>query len=190
MKILVMTGSPHKHGTTALRVDRFIQGATEAGNDVFRFDTAFRNIHFCTGCEYCQRNQAPCVQKDDMPELIEHLIKSDVVVYVTPLYSFGFSSQIKVAIERFYPVMEQIKGNKKTALLASSYDNNDWTMGALLCHFETLSKYLKWEIAGTVLACGCGTRNDIENTDFPEAAYQLGLSMKQAESAHGEGEDS
>lgn len=31
MKIVVLTGSPHKHGTSALLTDEFIKGVTEAG---------------------------------------------------------------------------------------------------------------------------------------------------------------
>lgn len=36
MKIVVITGSPHKAGTSALLADKFIEGATNAGHEVFR----------------------------------------------------------------------------------------------------------------------------------------------------------
>lgn len=31
MKIVVLTGSPHRHGTSALLADEFIRGAKESG---------------------------------------------------------------------------------------------------------------------------------------------------------------
>ena len=47
MKIVMITGSPHRHGTSALLADAFIQGAQEAGHTVFRFDAAFQELHPC-----------------------------------------------------------------------------------------------------------------------------------------------
>ena len=47
MKILVITGSPHKKGTSALLADNFIAGALEAGHEVFRFDTIFQVTQPC-----------------------------------------------------------------------------------------------------------------------------------------------
>jgi NAD(P)H-dependent FMN reductase len=49
MKVLVLTGSPHKQGTSALLADEFIRGAKESGNKVFRFDSAFEDVHTCKG---------------------------------------------------------------------------------------------------------------------------------------------
>jgi multimeric flavodoxin WrbA len=49
MKILVLTGSPHKAGTTALLADEFCEGAKEAGHDVMRIDTADLRINPCIG---------------------------------------------------------------------------------------------------------------------------------------------
>ena len=53
MHIVVLTGSPHKNGATALLADNFIDGATRAGNTVFRFDAAFECVHPCIGCDTC-----------------------------------------------------------------------------------------------------------------------------------------
>ena len=49
MKVTVITGSPHKKGTSALLADEFIRGAQEAGWDTFRFDAAFEKVSPCLG---------------------------------------------------------------------------------------------------------------------------------------------
>ena len=47
MYIVMITGSPHKNGTSALLADEFIKGAEESGHSVFRFNTAFECVHPC-----------------------------------------------------------------------------------------------------------------------------------------------
>ena len=53
MKVLVITGSPHKNGTTAALAEQFIAGAKAAGHEVTRFDAAFKQVHPCIACEKC-----------------------------------------------------------------------------------------------------------------------------------------
>ena len=57
MKILVVTGSPHKAGTSTLLAEQFIKGAAEAGHEVCRFDAAFKNVHPCIACERCHNTE-------------------------------------------------------------------------------------------------------------------------------------
>lgn len=66
MKITVITGSPHKNGTSALLADKFIEGAKEAGHEVFRFNAAFEKISPCLGCDHCMMGSNPCVHNDSM----------------------------------------------------------------------------------------------------------------------------
>lgn len=177
MKITVITGSPHKKGTSALLADEFIRGALENGHDVFRFDAAFEKIGSCLGCDKCILD-GTCIQKDAMEKLNPKLITSDVVVFVTPLYYFGMSAQLKSVVDRFYAINSKLTGDKKTAILmATAYDENDWTMESLVKHYETVIQYLKWKDSGKVLACGCGMRSDIENSKYPALAYQLGKNL-------------
>ena len=61
IEILVITGSPHKKGTSALLTDEFIRGAKEAGHEVNRFDAAFEDVHPCIGCGKCIYGKNPCV---------------------------------------------------------------------------------------------------------------------------------
>ena len=73
MKILVLTGSPHRHGSTDLLANEFIRGAEEAGHEVTRFDAAFSTIRPCLGCDGC-RESGVCVQKDDMAAVLDALL--------------------------------------------------------------------------------------------------------------------
>ena len=49
MNIFVITGSPHRHGSSDLLAERFIQGAIEARHKVERFDAAFVGFGGTTG---------------------------------------------------------------------------------------------------------------------------------------------
>lgn len=178
MKITVITSSRHKHGTSALLADEFIRGAHEVGHKVFRFDAAFEKVSPCLACDRCRLGSATCVQKDSMEKLNPRLLGADVVVFVTPLYYFGLSAQLKTVIDRFYANNYKLMGSGKQAILmATSYDANDWTMKAITAHYQTIVKYLKWIDGGVLLASGCGTRGDIERTNFPAMAYQMGKEL-------------
>ena len=83
MKILVLTGSPHKKGTSSMMADYFIEGAKSVGNEVVRIDTAFMNINSCRGCGYCRKNNDKCIQDDDMKYVVKDLLDADMVVFAT-----------------------------------------------------------------------------------------------------------
>ena len=173
MKIVVVTGSPHKAGTSALLADKFIEGAQAAGHEVFRFNAAFEDINPCRGCDACGMN-GPCVQKDAIEEkLIQKLVECDMIVLVTPLYYFGFSAQLKTVIDRFYSRTGSIH-KKKSALLATAWNNDSWTMTALKAHYTRLCQYMEWQDQGQIYATGCGYRSAIEGTEFPVQALELG----------------
>jgi multimeric flavodoxin WrbA len=54
MEILMITGSPHKDGTSNVLACEFIRGAEEAGHNVYRFDSAFEDVSPCRGCDSCR----------------------------------------------------------------------------------------------------------------------------------------
>lgn len=180
MKITVLTGSPHQAGTTALLADKFIQGAEEAGHQVYRFDAAEKGVSPCIACDCCGQGCEPCVMDDDMEELNPHLLEADLVAFVTPLYYSGMSAQLKTVVDRFYGIDNRLCGSgKKTVLLAACADGaeNGWAMDELAAHYKGFTGYLQWENLGMILATGCGSRIDAEASPFPEQAYQLGKSL-------------
>lgn len=173
MKILVLTGSPRKDGNSNELANRFIEGAREAGHDVFRFDAANSDVHPCIACNSCGMD-GPCVFKDDFEQVREHIIPADLVVFATPLYYFGISAQLKTVIDRFYAINGQIHVPKLAVLLMTFANSSRKNANALEAHYDALLDYLGWRDAGRIIAPGVWTAGSIKNTAYPDQAYQLG----------------
>src|SRR5699024_6474708 len=143
MHILVITGSPHKRGTSALLVDAFLEGATAAGHQVERFDSAFAAVAPCKACAFCRSHGDQCTQKDDMEALWPKLLQADLVVLATPLYYFGFSAQLKAVLDRFYAKNASLRQHPKgVCLLATCGDSETWAMDGLRAHYACFCKYM------------------------------------------------
>ena len=156
MNIVIITGSPHKNGTTASLAEQFAKGAAEAGHEIFCFHSAFAKVHPCIGCDKCQTGAAPCVFEDDMLNLIPKLLKADLVVFATPLYYHGFSAQIKAVIDRFHGIDDLIRRTgKRAVLLAAGASPHAWIMDGLKATYHTELRYLGWKDVGMVLAVNC-----------------------------------
>lgn len=177
MRIVVIEGSPHKAGSSNLLASEFIRGAKEAGHSVTVFDAAHSVIGPCNGCDFCGMNGS-CVQADDMVHLRDALLSSDMVVFVTPLYYFGISAQMKATIDRFYAFNGQLSSKGlKAALIVAAWNSDDWTMADVSAHYRTLCRYLRMENAGEVLATGCGTPSTTRRSRFMKDAYALGKGL-------------
>ncbi len=177
MKIVILKGSPNKDGSSNLLSKNFIKGAKETGHEIIEIDTANANIQPCTGCIHCGY-EGPCILNDDMDIFRKQILKSDMLVFVTPLYYYGMSAQLKTLIDRFCSKNTTIQGkNYKSALLTVAWNNDDWTFDALEAHYNTLIKYLNLEDKGRVLGYGCGTLSMTEYSQYPKEAYELGKSI-------------
>ena len=178
MKIVLLEGSPNKNGSSNLLADSFRQGAEEAGYSVEIIDTAHANIHPCTGCIRCGY-EGPCVQKDDVEGIRRKILAADMLVFVTPLYYYGMSAQLKIMIDRFCAFNSSIqRKHMKAALLTAAWNSDDWTFEALEAHYKTLVRYLNLEDMGMVLGYGCGTPSMTRRSQFPQQAYILGKQLK------------
>lgn len=176
MKILVLTGSPRKNGNSNTLADNFIKGAQEQGHEIVRFDAAEKNVHPCIACNSCGMD-GPCVFDDDFNFVREHIIKADLVVFATPMYYFGISSQLKAVIDRFYAINGQIHVHKKAVLLMTYANNSREDERPIVTHYEQLLSYLGWEDAGRVIAPGAWVAGSVNGTKYPVMAYELGKNV-------------
>ena len=178
MKIVVITSSPHpkEESTSIYLADRFAEGARSAGHEVFTFDAAHEETHPCQGCDKCGMD-GPCIFKDAIEnKLMPKMLEADLIVLTTPLYYFGMSAQLKVIVDRFYSRTGKLHG-KKSIMMATAYNSADWTMEALVNHYETLVRYMEWQDVGQVMATGCGARSLVEKSPFADMAYKIGAAL-------------
>ena len=178
MKIILLEGSPNKNGSSNLLADCFRHGAEEAGHSVEIVDVAHANIHPCTGCIRCGY-EGPCVQKDDVEAIRRKILDADMLVFVTPLYYYGMSAQLKTMIDRFCAFNSSIqRKHMRSALLAVAWNSDDQTFEALQAHYKTLVRYLNLTDMGMVLGYGCGTPSMTQHSRYPQQAYSLGDRLK------------
>ena len=94
------------------------------------------------------------------------------------MYYFGFSSQLKAVIDRFYALNGQIKGHVKQAVLLMAYANTaPEEAEPMLSHYHTLLRYLGWKDLGTVVAAGMWPAGAVNDTKYSRMAYDLGRKL-------------
>ncbi|MDO5536529.1 MAG: flavodoxin family protein [Desulfovibrionaceae bacterium] len=178
MKIVMLTGSPHRRGTSALLADEFTAGAVSKGHSVVRFDTAFMKIGPCRACYYCDSHNGECIQKDDMRQIMPEVLSADMIVLVTPLYYYNMTAQLKTVIDRLMPQRAALRRHPmQSAMLVTCGSNTDWNMDAVMAQYNILLRYLPWQDRGVVLARKVFRREDIEGTHWPPKARALGASL-------------
>jgi len=99
LKVLGISGSPHRHGNTETLLDSFLEGARAAGASVEKVVLKEINYSPCQGCNACHKT-GDCIVKDDAPGLYDNILSADIVAVASPIYSMGITAQLKGFIDR------------------------------------------------------------------------------------------
>jgi multimeric flavodoxin WrbA len=181
-EILVLTGSPRRGGNSDRLAEAFIKGAESAGHSVHKFEAAYKNIHGCRACEMCwSTGSDPCVVKDDFYQLVPLIESCDAVIFVSPIYFWGFTAQLKAAWDRFYPYIKE-EGKKRThisecALILALGDTEDATYRHAAGAYKDIVEYIGWKDRGLVVAKGVYKKIDVLQNEALAKAEALGKSL-------------
>lgn len=121
MKNVVIISSSMRKGNSDKLSDELEKGAKE-NNNVIRINLRNINLKFCISCCDCY-NIGRCSLNDDMNSLYETIKNADVLVFATPIYFGEMSGQLKVFLDRLYPIYQNLKA-KEAYIIASCYKNS------------------------------------------------------------------
>ena len=173
MNILVIESSPHKHGSSNLLAEEFIRGAKERGHQLEIFDAARADLHTCLGCDACGMS-GPCVQKDDMAEILGKMIAADVIVMATPVYFYTMDAQMKTLIDRCVARYTEIS-NKAFYFIATAADGEKRSLERTIEGFRGFLYCLEGaQEKGIVYGSGAWKKGDIKESPALNEAYEMG----------------
>lgn len=155
MKVLVLNGSPKREKSDTMHMTRaFLDGmrkGTEVEAEVIH--VIDRHIEFCRGCFTCKRNGGKCIHSDDMAEILQKILESDVLLLNFPLYCYGMPAPLKNLMDRTMPLssmaMEKV-GERYEHVGQADY------------------AHLRY-----VMICGCGFPNSKHNFEPAIAQFEL-----------------
>lgn len=97
LRVLVIFGSPHSDGTTAM-ILRALLDSLPQNAVIDRFDCFERMPLPCGDCRTCHEKDGCALS--DIDDFYESLDKADALVFATPVYNLSFPAPMKALIDR------------------------------------------------------------------------------------------
>ncbi len=148
MKILILNGSPRMNGNTSYAMKTIADGITNnTDNEVEILNVTRLKVGGCVACDACQKNGGDCIMKDDTKEVMDKIYAADAVIFGSPVYWWGISSQLKAVLDKFHSRTELFnKQKKKLGLFSVGEDEITGKQYELInTQFECICEYLGWE---------------------------------------------
>jgi len=174
IQVLGIIGSPRLGGNTEILINEILSGAECAGALIEKIILSKLNINPCQACNNCERT-GQCIYNDDMNEILEKMINSDLWVLGTPIYWWGPTAQFKAFLDRWYcPQHQNFKGKHVILAIPFGGGHNKYarhTVGLLTDVIE----YLSMKLFEIILAPGMDSRGAVsENKDILQKAFKAG----------------
>lgn len=180
MKVLVLSGNTKMNGNTMMLTNRFTDGVKSCGGEVEFIDTTRLNIKPCTGCLYCEK-KGECIIKDEMNEVYNRIIESDIIVLSSPVYFASVSAQLKTVVDRCQMLFSKnfrLKSNmdkKKIGyiIFTAGGNNKDMVLSMeLLARFFFLS--CRGVLKKSIFALGTDNETVDKRAELLDEAYKEG----------------
>ena len=166
-KIVVINGSPRKHGNTVRMIEAFTRVAEANGHEVVRFDAGTSNVGGCHACETCYKTGKACTYDDDFNTIAPDMVEAQALVFAAPTYWYSFPGEIKNVIDKMYSFVigeKDVKG-KECGLIACCEESELEVMDGLRQPYERIVNLMGWTNVGEVLVPGVLEEGAVDNTD-------------------------
>ena len=177
-KVLVITTSLRARSNSDILAGKLIDGAVAAGHDVETISLKGKEIKFCIGCLACQKTQR-CIHKDDAVWIAEKVKEADTLVFVTPIYYYEMSGQMKTLLDRMNPLYPSEYRFRRVYMLSCAADDGDYTPEKAVNGLQGwVDCFEKAELAGTLFLGGINDPGEaVKNEEALEKAYAFGKAL-------------
>ena len=178
-KVLVITTSLRTKSNSDTLAERLIAGAKDAGHDVEQISLKGKEIRFCIGCLACQKTQK-CVQKDDAVWIAEKVKEAEALVFVTPIYYYEMSGQMKTLLDRLNPLYPTDYRFRRIYMLSVAAEDEAAVPEKAVSGLKGwVDCFEKAELVDTLFCGGLtGTGEAGQHPDMLEKAYEFGRRLK------------
>lgn len=150
--VIVVNSTPRAGGNSEILAYRFADGAKAAGHRVRVVDVRALTLKFCVGCLYCQTH--------------------------APVYYYAVSGQLKTFLDRLNPLFPRKNAFREVYLLATAAENEASAMDGSVSDIQGwIDCFDGVTLKGVLRGIGVTDKGEIENTDFPRQAYEMGQNL-------------
>jgi len=101
MKVVAICGSPRLEGNSNYLADQALEVLKSQGIETEKFNLNQCKMTPCQGHPDCPTLKK-CRLQDDIPGIIEKMMKADGLIIASPVYFFSICAQIKILLDRTY----------------------------------------------------------------------------------------
>ena len=135
MKVLLINGSPHEHGTTYVALSEVARTLDAEGIDTEIFHVGTGAVHGCIACHHCSKDGRCVFQDDPVNTIIEKAAKSDGFIFGAPVHYAGPAGIMHTILDRaFYAGKAAFTYKPGAAVVCCR-------RGGATASFESLNKY-------------------------------------------------
>ena len=145
MKVLMLNGSPHPHGSTFTALTEMKEIFEKEGVDVEIIHVGGAVVRGCVACGYCYKN-GRCVHDDIVNELAPKFEAANGLVVAAPVYYASANATLVALLQRLFYSTHFSKTMKVGAAVASA------RRGGITATFDELNKF--FTISGMPIASG------------------------------------
>lgn len=191
--MLGIMGSPRRQSNTEILLDRALAGAKEGGAEVEKVLVSKLRISPCLEIYACLKD-GNCAIKDDMQMLYQKLLEADHIIFASPIFFYGVTSQAKALIDRCQALWvrrhvlgmdkEDKRARRGVFISVGATRGKRLFDGAVLTvryFFEAIGV----EYFGDLLVRGIDNRAEIaKHPEALEEAFRLGQRLVLSDSGH------
>lgn len=134
MKVLIINGSPHVNGNTAIALREMEKIFAQEGVETEKIEIGGHDIRGCMGCRWCAQH-GRCVYDDIVNETAEKLEACDGIVVGSPVYFASANATLIAFLTRLFYSTSFDKTMKVGAAVAVA------RRGGLSATFDELNKF-------------------------------------------------